>query len=770
MKHSLVPAISMVVALTFMACQQSPVQTLTPSSKAIGTLELTFDSQTNKATALVHSGNQTRAVQTSTNVTFSAPAALGVLTDVGNSLQYINAQFNVNNLLPSTLSDLTLVAFQKTGNMGGTALKSVFNFANSSIYPANDAAGIAFAQAVKPANAPSSVAPSFVVNNAGADLQLFLESELPSLQTAANTAGEISTAGGEYLLPYGFVARNGGSSRTLNASTNAAGTVNIAIQVPTSNSSPATTGYRFTMTFVIFDAPVTTRVSESLQEQGAGSGAITRSTSFTSNQIAAVVGSSLLQTNDKLVNACRVRTAGTAASPTAFLTTAPSTVAGSFDQCFAAAGKRQININGAGASTANGSEKITSMAVQPDGKIVLAGWATFTASGGDFLVMRLNQDGSFDRTFDTDGKATFSVGGGASNDESHAILIQSDGKIVLGGCTLCNSTTSNFAMIRVNTNGSQDTTGFASATSGNHIADRFGDQDNITGLALQTVGGVNYIVAAGFARENNAGSATGNPSNQHGALFRLRVSDGTLDTGFGVSGYRIFSYQGSSATPLSGTLEDFITGVVVDTNNKIIIGGSDGAFTAGVIRFTTTGAWDMKATSSFGTGGINGVLLQGGGTSAIVFGGAMPTGGTNSNDFFAMKFNLPSGSTDGTLDTTWGNQSPKTGRSYITLSANADTARAAAFQSDGKIILAGRLRTGGGTSTGDVALARLNVDGTTDISFDTDGIVSVQRQIGFTDEAYATAVNAGKIVVAGFERFNINAPIQDDLFVLQFNP
>jgi uncharacterized delta-60 repeat protein len=321
-------------------------------------------------------------------------------------------------------------------------------------------------------------------------------------------------------------------------------------------------------------------------------------------------------------------------------------------------------------------------------------------------------------------------------------------------------------MIRVNTNGSLDT-GFA--TLGFYTANTsFNNSDDITGLALQTVSGVDYIVAAGFVRETNVGSPTGNPSNQHGALFRLKVSDGTLDTGFGVSGYRFFSYQGSSATPLTGTIDDFITGVVVDANNKIIIGGNDSAFTAGVIRFTTTGAWEMKATSGFGTGGINGVLLSG--TSAIVFGGAVPTGGTNGNEFFAMKFNLPSGSTDGTPDTTWGNENPKTGRTYITVTANSDTARAGAFQTDGKIILAGRLRTGGGLSTGDTALVRLSTDGTADTTFDTDGIVSVQRQNGNVDEALATAVNAGKIILAGYERINANAPIEDDVFVLQFNP
>jgi uncharacterized delta-60 repeat protein len=762
MKRAFMTAIGALLTVTFFACQQVPTQT--PTSKAVGTLELTLDSQSNKASVLVHAGNQTRAVQTNANVTFSAPASLGVLTDTPNSVQYINAQFNVNNLLGTILRDVTLIAYQKTGNMGGTALKNIYNFAGSSIYATNDATGIAFAQAVKPVNAPSVVTPSFTVNNAGADLQLLTESELTALDSAANTAGELSAVGGEYLLPYGFVARNGGSSRVLNASTNNAGTINIAIQVPTSNSSAASTGYRFTMTFVIFDAPVTTRVSESLQEQGTGSGAITRSTNFTTNQIAAAVGSSLLQTNDKLVNACRVRTAGTAASPTAFLASAPSSAAGSFDQCFAAAGKRQININAAGISTANGSEKITAIKLQPDGKIVLAGWAAIsTAAGADFLVMRLNPDGSFDQSFDTDGKATLSVGAGSATDEAHAVVIQPDGKIVLGGCTLCNGTSSNFAMTRVNSDGSLDT---SFATSGNYTANTsFNNQDDITGLALQTVSGVDYIVAGGFSVQTAA--------DQQGVVFRLTVSNGTLDQTFGNTiapniGYRLFSLQGNSTTPIVGTASDFINGIAVDANQKIIVGGGDSAFNGGVVRFTTTGAWDIKSIANFTSGGTSGFLLSG--TSVIVFGGAIPTGGTNGNEFFAMKLNLPSGSTDGTLDTTWGNQNPTTGMTYITVTANSDTARAAAFQTDGKIILAGRLRTAGGLSSGDTALVRLSTNGTADNTFDTDGIVTAQRQNGNVDEALATAVNAGKIILAGYERINPNAPIEDDVFVLQFNP
>ncbi len=302
------------LAAILMACQQSPSPSSTP--KAIGKLELTFDSQTNKATAMVRTGLQTQAVQTSSNVSFNAPSSLSVLS--GGSVQYINAQFNINNLLPSTnLTDLTLIAYQKTGNIGGTALRNIYNFAGSSIYAVGDAAGIAFARGVKPSNTPNSLSP-FTVNNNVSDLQLFTESEITPLELAANTAGELNQANGDYLLPYGYVARSSATSRTLLANTNNAGVVNIAIQIPTSNSSSATTGYRFSMTFIIFDAPVATRVSESLQEQGALSGATIRKTGFSASELFALGGSSLLS-DPSVKRGCVLRSAGTASTPLDYL-------------------------------------------------------------------------------------------------------------------------------------------------------------------------------------------------------------------------------------------------------------------------------------------------------------------------------------------------------------------------------------------------------------------------------------------------------------------
>jgi uncharacterized delta-60 repeat protein len=765
--------LAVIATSSFIACQQTSQSNPNLNNHAVGKVELSFDLERQTASAAFTS-NQLRTqalLNPQTAVSFSSNA-FNVISDGTN--KFLVAQFNVSNTSGAALSDLTLVAAQQTGNRASTAIKNLQNFAGL-----NSAALDTYAQAVKPAHAMTGAPPTVLASNA--DAQFFTETETSALQTEASAL----LASGEYLFPYGYVARATGSSTSRSiANGSNTGTLTVGVKLP-ANNEPSSSVYRFSMTFIAFTQPTATRVSESVEEQGTSSGAETRGGTggFDTLQTAAVVGSGLLQTNDKLVNACRVRTAGTAASPTAFLySTALVTTAGSYDQCFAANGKRQISANEAGISTANGSEKILAMAVQSDGKIVLAGWTIFAATGTDFLVMRLNADGSFDRTFDGDGKATINVGGGAINDQANAVVIQSDGKIVVGGYAGSSNPSFSFAVTRLNTNGSIDTsfntTGFFTSDSG------FNNEDIVTALALQTVSSVNYIVAAGTARENNSGSSTGNPVNNHGALFRLKVSDGTLDTTFGSSGFRTFSFAGSSSTPLSGTNEDFVNGVVVDASNRIIVAGNDFlnatpfVTNAGVIRFTTSGAWDIKAVTDIVSGGVGGLVLESTNattTNVIVFGSGTNIVGTLTNtDPMAMKFTL--GASSGAVDTTWGNQSPTNGRTYIRVnpaatSTNFGVARAATRQSDGKIILAGRQRfNGNGLSAGDTVLIRLNANGTADTNFGTSGIVNAQRQNGNVDEAQAATVNAGKVLIAGFERVSSNTPIQDDMFVLQFNP
>ena len=95
------------------------------------------------------------------------------------------------------------------------------------------------------------------------------------------------------------------------------------------------------------------------------------------------------------------------------------------------------------------------MAIQSDGKILVAG-----STGDDYLVLRFHSDGSPDISFDMDGAATAHFGGVGYEETATAIALQPDGRIVLAGHyrafdrTLARDT----GVVRFNMNGSIDAT------------------------------------------------------------------------------------------------------------------------------------------------------------------------------------------------------------------------------------------------------------------------------------------------------------------------
>jgi uncharacterized delta-60 repeat protein len=101
-----------------------------------------------------------------------------------------------------------------------------------------------------------------------------------------------------------------------------------------------------------------------------------------------------------------------------------------------------------------GDDEAFSVVLQSDGKIVAAGYS-YNGSNYVFAVDRYNIDGSLDTTFDTDGKVTTAVGSGT--DVATSVVLQSDGKIVVAGYSY-NGSNYDFAVVRYNTNGSLDTT------------------------------------------------------------------------------------------------------------------------------------------------------------------------------------------------------------------------------------------------------------------------------------------------------------------------
>src|SRR5262249_6963302 len=94
--------------------------------------------------------------------------------------------------------------------------------------------------------------------------------------------------------------------------------------------------------------------------------------------------------------------------------------------------------------------------VDAAGNIVVAGYSTVNATGNnDFAVARYHSDLSLDTSFDGDGMATVGFGGTADN--AYALALQADGKIVLAGSSNAGSTGNDFAAARFNSNGTLDT-------------------------------------------------------------------------------------------------------------------------------------------------------------------------------------------------------------------------------------------------------------------------------------------------------------------------
>ena len=104
-----------------------------------------------------------------------------------------------------------------------------------------------------------------------------------------------------------------------------------------------------------------------------------------------------------------------------------------------------------------GSAGAMAVAVQPDGKIVVAGYA-YQGGAFQFALARYNTDGSLDTSFDGDGRVTTVLG--SSSDAAFALAIQSDGKIVAAGESFdgpaLGTSGSDFALVRYNVNGSLD--------------------------------------------------------------------------------------------------------------------------------------------------------------------------------------------------------------------------------------------------------------------------------------------------------------------------
>jgi uncharacterized delta-60 repeat protein len=358
-------------------------------------------------------------------------------------------------------------------------------------------------------------------------------------------------------------------------------------------------------------------------------------------------------------------------------------------------------------SVANGS-----VAVQSDGKIVMAGYI-FNGSNTSFTLARYNTDGSLDNSFDGDGKLTTLIGTAC---EANAVVIQADGKIIVAGSSYDDAGTGDdmFTLARYNTNGSLDNTFDADGIVTTAFAGTISDIAHC--VVIQTDG---KIVVAG-SRHNG--------STLDFALARYNT-DGSLDNTFDTDG---------KLTTAIGTSDDIAYSIALQTDGKIVVAGNSdiaGNVDFALARYNTNGSLDNtfdgdgKLTTSIG-------FAQDAAGLAIQTDGKILIAGSTGSDFAVARYN-----TDGSLDNSFDGD----GKVITPVgTSNAAEANSIEIQTDGKIVVAGFSFV----STGyDLALVRYNTNGSPDITFSGDG--KVTTNINGHDAGYAVKLSGQRIYVGG---------------------
>jgi uncharacterized delta-60 repeat protein len=371
---------------------------------------------------------------------------------------------------------------------------------------------------------------------------------------------------------------------------------------------------------------------------------------------------------------------------------------------------------------------VNSVVIQPDGKIVVGG-ASYTGTDGDFLIMRYNADGTLDTTFDVDGMTTTDFG--TWSNLVGDIALQPDGKIVAVGWSN-NGTSREFAVARYNSDGSLDTT---FDTDGIAIVDITAANDEANGVVIQPDG---KIVVVGHTLNGTTDFAV--------ARFN---ADGSLDN--------TFDTDGMLTTDLFGS-EDRARDVDIQSDGKIVVIGQEGLTASrdfAVVRYNTDGSLDTsfdtdgKVTTDFYGSTDQGreLVIQPDGKIVVV--GRIINGGQE--DFGIARYE-----TNGALDTSFDTDG------WTSTDINGeDQGEGLDIQPDGKLVAIGYSNR---DVNGAFTVVRYNSDGSLDTSFDGDGIATVDLASGLDDGEAVVVQPDGKIVAVGH---SMNT--DDDVGLVRFN-
>ena len=360
------------------------------------------------------------------------------------------------------------------------------------------------------------------------------------------------------------------------------------------------------------------------------------------------------------------------------------------------------------------NSNINTIVKQPDNKIIIGGQFTTYSGVTANKIIRLNADGSIDNTFNT---------GAGFNNNVNILLIQSgDSKILVGGDFTTFSGVSVNRMIRLNTDGTIDSTfiydiGFNSSV--NSLAIQSGDSKILVGGTFTTYSG---LTANRMIRLNTDGTIDGTfnvntgfnstvkaivmqPDNKilccgffnsfngsyQGYLIRLN-SDGTKDDTF----------------PISSGFNNAVYTIKLLPNNQLLIGGDFTGYKSLTQQYISKIKSNGQLDANFNSGtvmnsSVNKLFLQP--DNKILAGGQFTSYRSFSANYI-VRFNI-----DGTIDNTF-----STGGIG---GFNSQVNSFAVQSGDSKILVGGTFTTYSGTSINKIA--RLNPDATLDTSFSNGG-------------------------------------------------
>jgi uncharacterized delta-60 repeat protein len=349
---------------------------------------------------------------------------------------------------------------------------------------------------------------------------------------------------------------------------------------------------------------------------------------------------------------------------------------------------------------------INTVVVQPDGKILVGGF--FEAFGGRARrgLARLNADGTLDLTFDA-GAAIPNAR--AAQATVRAIVLQPDGKILVGISYQSPGATPRKLIVRLHPNGTLD------LSFNTSLFTRPFETEGAFAIALQADGKI--IVGGNFRY------TSGTQRN----LARLNA-DGSIDSSF--------------IQPTTGIGANNVRAIAVQPDGKILCGGT--GFNGSSIATTRQAFWRLNTDGTVDTGYSDPSIPSSGNINALVLqpdGSMIAVGGANFSGQTPQIMRITAG---GTRDA-----------SFTDIFSAASLVQLAR-QTDGKIIVVGDFQiTNPAIRNG---ITRLNTDGTLDTSFSTSGSTGSLRSIS----AVGLQTNGKAVPVGRFDNFN-GSPAEDYL-------